>query len=350
MDFKALKQKLKEGIDSAKENLPQIDTDALKQQLDEKLNSAKMAAADLSNKIDTDALKQQFDEKLNCVKTAAADLSNKIDTDALKQQFDEKLNNAKNDIKVKAREKAESAKQTINQAATDFGNKASELKDNATELKTKAAKGISQGINDLKEKADKAAESIGKAYDKASADAKTALESCGKNMDEFKANVIDNIGEYAKQFSENDLWTKLRGFAAKAGAKLVYIVLCLFYALDTISIKEKLIVMGALGYFIFPTDAIPDIMPGIGFSDDLAALLAVFNGLRSGIKPESVGHAQDKLTEWFGEIDQADLPDVNGFTENQLATAVGVVSDVKKDGATKTAKKLLKKQIDKSNH
>ena len=101
MDFKALKQKLKEGIDSAKENLPQIDTDALKQQLDEKLNSAKMVAADLSNKIDTDALKQQFDEKLN---------------------------NAKNDIKVKTREKAESAKQTINQAATDFGNKAAELK------------------------------------------------------------------------------------------------------------------------------------------------------------------------------------------------------------------------------
>ena len=350
MDFKALKQKLKEGIDSAKENLPQIDTDALKQQLDEKLNSAKMAAADLSNKIDTDALKQQFDEKLNCVITAAADLSNKIDTDALKQQFDEKLNNAKNDIKVKTREKAESAKQTINQAATDFGNKAAELKNNAAEFGTKVGEGISQGINDLKEKAGKAAESIGKAYDKASADAKTALESYGKNMDEFKANVIDNIGEYAKQFSENDLWTKLRGFAAKAGAKLVYIVLCLFYALDTISVKEKLIVMGALGYFIFPTDAIPDIMPGIGFSDDLAALLAVFNGLRSGIKPESVGHAQDKLTEWFGEIDQADLPDVNGFTENQLATAVGVVSDVKKDGATKTAKKLLKKQIGKSNH
>ncbi len=314
MDFKALKQKLKEGIDSAKENLPQIDTDALKQQFDEKLDNAKAAAAGLSNK--------------------ATELGTKVGVN---------VGQGLNEFKAKAGE-------AISQTATDFGNKAAELKNNAAEFGTKVGEGISLSVNELKEKAGKAAESIGKAYDKASADAKTALESYGKNMDEFKANVIDNIGEYAKQFSENDLWTKLRGFAAKAGAKLVYIVLCLFYALDTISVKEKLIVMGALGYFIFPTDAIPDIMPGIGFSDDLAALLAVFNGLRSGIKPESVGHAQDKLTEWFGEIDQADLPDVNGFTENQLATAVGVVSDVKKDGATKTAKKLLKRQISKSNH
>ena len=209
----------------------------------------------------------------------------------------------------------------------------------------KVAEGVGKGIDGLKAQAGKATETVNQAFDAASANVKTALEACGKNMDEFKTGVVDNISDYAKQFSESDLWAKLGDFAMKAGAKLVYIVLCLFYALDTWPVMEKLIVTGALGDFIFPADAVPDLLPGVGFSDDLAALLAVFKGLKSGISPNSVERAQNKLSEWFGDVGGMDLPDVNSISDKQLTAAADYVSDVKNDGLVKA---LVKNKINKA--
>lgn len=244
-----------------------------------------------------------------------------LDTDALKRQMEEKVTNAKT-------------------MAENLGN-------SATALGAKAAEGVGKGIDHIKTTASQASESIGQAFDAASANAKTALESCGKSMDQFKAEVIDHIGDYAKQFSESGLWDKLAQFAKRAGAKLVYIVLCLYYALDTMPVKEKFIVMGALGYFIFPTDAIPDIMPGIGFSDDLAALLAIFRGLHSSISPKSVERAEEKLTEWFGDVSDMDLPRVDELSEEDVTAAADIMNNAKQKGMTKTATKLLGKEIKK---
>lgn len=38
--------------------------------------------------------------------------------------------------------------------------------------------------------------------------------------------------------------------------------------------KHKMIIIGALGYFILPVDLIPDFIPVAGFTDDAAALIA----------------------------------------------------------------------------
>ncbi len=38
--------------------------------------------------------------------------------------------------------------------------------------------------------------------------------------------------------------------------------------------QAKLALLGALAYLVLPTDAIPDVLPGIGYADDLAALAA----------------------------------------------------------------------------
>ena len=39
-------------------------------------------------------------------------------------------------------------------------------------------------------------------------------------------------------------------------------------------LKTKLILLAAIIYFIFPIDIIPDVLPGIGWGDDLVVLLA----------------------------------------------------------------------------
>lgn len=52
---------------------------------------------------------------------------------------------------------------------------------------------------------------------------------------------------------------------------------------------------GALAYFILPIDAIPDILLGLGFTDDAAIMIAAFTAARMHI---TEGH-RAKAREWL---------------------------------------------------
>lgn len=51
-------------------------------------------------------------------------------------------------------------------------------------------------------------------------------------------------------------------------------------------LRAKGMMMAALAYFVLPTDALPDIIAGIGFSDDAAVLMALIGVLGRNIKPK----------------------------------------------------------------
>lgn len=57
----------------------------------------------------------------------------------------------------------------------------------------------------------------------------------------------------------------------------------------------KGIMFGALAYFVLPTDAIPDIFAGIGFTDDAAVIAALLATLGSNIKRRHRDLAQAAL-------------------------------------------------------
>jgi uncharacterized membrane protein YkvA (DUF1232 family) len=63
----------------------------------------------------------------------------------------------------------------------------------------------------------------------------------------------------------------------------------------------KAVVVGALGYLIFPADAIPDVIPVVGFTDDLGVLAAAFAAIRMYVPEGAKLKADEKLKEWFGE-------------------------------------------------
>jgi uncharacterized membrane protein YkvA (DUF1232 family) len=117
---------------------------------------------------------------------------------------------------------------------------------------------------------------------------------------------------YSKHYSENRLWEKIKSVSKAAGSKVVYAVLLLFYALkdDSVSVKTKLTIVAALGYFILPTDGIFDLTPLIGYSDDLGVLLFALSQISSSITPEVQEKARRKLNEWFGEVDKNDLQEL----------------------------------------
>ena len=118
--------------------------------------------------------------------------------------------------------------------------------------------------------------------------------------------------KYAKYYSEQLFWNKVTKHAKNAGIKVVYAALVLFYAMKSmdVSIKTKVSIAAALDYFILPTDAIFDLTPVIGYSDDLGILLFVLSKVASSIIPESKIKALQKISEWYGGFHTSELCEV----------------------------------------
>ena len=116
--------------------------------------------------------------------------------------------------------------------------------------------------------------------------------------------------KYEKEYSESRLWEKIKKVAKKAGIKVIYYVLVLFYALqsENVTIAEKALIVAALGYFILPLDLIPDFIPIAGYGDDAAVLYGLIQKLDC-IDERVKAQAKSKLKEWFGNYDESRLED-----------------------------------------
>lgn len=115
--------------------------------------------------------------------------------------------------------------------------------------------------------------------------------------------------QFIKYFSEESLWQKIKNYSKSAGTTVVYGALLLYYVMKDkdVVVKKKLSIAAALGYFILPTDAIFDFTPLIGYSDDLGVLLFALAQVSSSITPEIKEKARKKLGDWFGEINDEEL-------------------------------------------
>ena len=78
------------------------------------------------------------------------------------------------------------------------------------------------------------------------------------------------------EYSDSSFWDKVKKFALTAGKEVIEKALWLYYAAQRPETPKwaKTAIYGALAYFISPIDAIPDITPLVGFTDDLGALAA----------------------------------------------------------------------------
>lgn len=118
---------------------------------------------------------------------------------------------------------------------------------------------------------------------------------------EFHENLPVIIEKCQVKYSEKGFASKLAKVARKAGLKVVYATLLLYYALNSpqISTKDKGIIYGALGYFILPFDFIHDYLPFAGFTDDFAALAWAISKVVRNITPEVKLCAREKVAQWF---------------------------------------------------
>ena len=123
-------------------------------------------------------------------------------------------------------------------------------------------------------------------------------------------NEEEIINNYQKDFDENSFWVKIKNVGGKAGIKLIAMSLILYYSLPKLSFGDKVIVIGALGYFISPLDIIPDAIPVIGYLDDMSILAWAAKRIIANMK--NVGKIDEelrnkvkiKLQSIFGKYDE----------------------------------------------
>ena len=91
----------------------------------------------------------------------------------------------------------------------------------------------------------------------------------------------------------------------------MYASLVLFYTLQSkdVSVKDKAIIVGALGYLITPLDVLPDAIPIMGLGDDLTVLVYVINKIWVDVPEDVKQKAKEKLSEWFDEDELAEVED-----------------------------------------
>lgn len=114
-----------------------------------------------------------------------------------------------------------------------------------------------------------------------------------------------NIEKYQKHYSESRLLAKIGKSFRKAGLKVIYLVLLIYYVLTdrNTPAKHKVLIAGTLGYFILPFDIVPDLLPMLGYTDDIAAIVACLRIIYTNITPQVKKKATERLNTWFSDID-----------------------------------------------
>jgi uncharacterized membrane protein YkvA (DUF1232 family) len=98
-----------------------------------------------------------------------------------------------------------------------------------------------------------------------------------------------------------DFWPKLKSSLARIPFA-EEVVAAYYCAMDSQTpLRARGIIFGALAYFIMPFDVIPDFILGIGFTDDMAVVVAAIAAIRSHMRPEHRDKAKATLEKMKAE-------------------------------------------------
>ena len=123
-----------------------------------------------------------------------------------------------------------------------------------------------------------------------------------KNEETYLPVKIEDIPSYESHYDENKFWDKVKNIAKKVGETVLRPVLTLYYILQdgNINIKNKALIIGALGYFILPVDIIPDFITVLGYTDDLAVIFILLKQLQDCNTPDIQEKVELKISELLG--------------------------------------------------
>jgi uncharacterized membrane protein YkvA (DUF1232 family) len=106
---------------------------------------------------------------------------------------------------------------------------------------------------------------------------------------------------HGNETHERDVREKFWRTVKKAARQVPFmedVVAAYYCALDTRTpLRAKGILLAALAYFVMPADTIPDVMFGLGFTDDVAVLTAALAAIRAHLTPAHRAAARRAMAE-----------------------------------------------------
>lgn len=115
--------------------------------------------------------------------------------------------------------------------------------------------------------------------------------------------TIQNAPRYERYYNEDGFLATLRKHCRKWGEKLVLPAMTLYCMMKSpdVPLRDKAVIVGALGYLILPLDAVPDFIPMLGIVDDMSAIVLVLRTLDKDITTEIRNEARRQTDHLLGE-------------------------------------------------
>lgn len=117
------------------------------------------------------------------------------------------------------------------------------------------------------------------------------------------------LQKYEQHYNDSSFLDKVTKYGKLIGITALYKALQLWFVLQKpdVPARTKAVIMGALGYLIAPLDFLPDLLPVLGYTDDIVAITFALIKVQGYIDEEVERKSKKLLTKIFGEESVSNL-------------------------------------------
>ena len=111
------------------------------------------------------------------------------------------------------------------------------------------------------------------------------------------------LQKYEQHYNDSSFLDKVTKYGKLIGITALYKAVQLWFVLQKPDVPAgtKAVIMGALGYLITPLDFLPDLLPVLGYTDDMVAITFALIKVQGYIDEEVERKSKRLLTKIFGE-------------------------------------------------
>ena len=117
------------------------------------------------------------------------------------------------------------------------------------------------------------------------------------------------LQKYEQHYNDSSFLDKVTKYGKLIGITAMYKAVQLWFVLQKPDVPAgtKAVIMGALGYLIAPLDFLPDLLPVLGYTDDMVAITFALIKVQGYIDEEVERKSKKLLTKIFGEESVSNL-------------------------------------------
>ena len=117
------------------------------------------------------------------------------------------------------------------------------------------------------------------------------------------------LQKYEQHYNDSSFLDKVTKYGKLIGITALYKAVQLWFVLQKPDVPAgtKAVIMGALGYLIAPLDFLPDLLPVLGYTDDMVAITFALIKVQGYIDEAVERKSKKLLTKIFGEESVSNL-------------------------------------------